>query len=236
LPSSHQVYFVLEGAEWSCWAQWICKSAHMQVSVHNGLWGPAHIHRKYLLNNYTNKKNYYNKKLSDKWASFPLRGQSASHFAYPLSSKSIQLHQEQYILTRGATNKLTRTKKGLWAVKEQGQPCTSAQSLASDHCNWAWLITCLHMCSLWAESSLSLECNFIAGGGHFGAHMVSPCIANVKRVQHPMQWMLSVSLVLHSSSSSSWSSLLAYQPTFLKCKKGNGNRSPYKVKMIDVQT
>jgi hypothetical protein len=34
------------------------------------------------------QKNYYNKKLSDKWASFPLRGQSASHFAYPLTSPS----------------------------------------------------------------------------------------------------------------------------------------------------
>jgi hypothetical protein len=143
-------------------------------------------------------------------------------------------------LTRGATNKLTRTKKqslngertrATLHIRLVTQP--QHQSLAGEHCNWAWLITCMHMCSLWAESSLSLDCNFIAGGGHFGAHMVSPCIANVKRVQHPMQWMWSVSLVLHSSS---WSSLLAYQPTFLKCKKGNGNRSPYKVKMIDVQT
>jgi hypothetical protein len=155
-------------------------------------------------------------------------------------TKSIQLHQEQNILTRGATNKLTRTKKqslngertrATLHIRPVTQP--QHQSLASEHCNWARLITCMHMCSLCAESSLSLDCIFIARGGHFGDHMVSPCIANVKRVQHPMQWMWSVSLVLHSSS---WSSLLAYQPTFLKCKKGNGNRSPYKVKMIDVQT
>jgi len=70
-------------------------------------------------------------------------------------TKSIQLHQEQNILTQGAINKPTEDKKSklngertraTLHIRPVTQP--QHQSLVGEHCNWVPLIMCMHVCSL----------------------------------------------------------------------------------------
>jgi hypothetical protein len=131
-------------------------------------------------------------------------------------------------LAGGVINKLTEDKNKLaewWKNKGNlahppSHPA-SASVNASEHCNWAWLIMCMHLGSLWAESSLSSDCIFIAGSGHFGANMVSPCIANVKRVQHPMQWMFKCQF---GAAFFFYVFFVSISTHFLKCKKEKWKR------------